>query len=108
MLPAEQIDEEHHDAHLTHAPVGCYPESAWGFGDMTGNVYEWCAAEQKDMYGFLPGERAIRGGSFYDMSFGAKPDSGSKAGMRSGRAHQNHGLAGLVCAPGERIRITAR
>jgi formylglycine-generating enzyme len=66
-------DKSHDDGFENTSPVGTYPANPWGFHDMHGNVWEWCA----DWYGDYPSgavrdpvcsaggsERVWRGGSW--------------------------------------------
>ena len=65
-------------------PVGHYGVNAWGFADMHGNVWEWCA----DSYGDYPsgnatdptgpasgGNRVMRGGSWISYARGCRSAS---------------------------------
>lgn len=54
------VDEGKDGYAATTAPVGCYPPSAFGLHDMTGNVWEWT----RDPFPGARGERIIKGGSF--------------------------------------------
>jgi formylglycine-generating enzyme required for sulfatase activity len=66
-------DKAHDDGYENTSPVGSYKANGWGFYDMHGNVYEWCA----DWYGDYPtgavsdpvgraggSSRVLRGGSW--------------------------------------------
>ena len=66
-------DKAHDDGYENTSPVGSYKANGWGFYDMHGNVYEWCA----DWYGDYPtgaardpvgpavgSARVLRGGSW--------------------------------------------
>jgi formylglycine-generating enzyme required for sulfatase activity len=61
--------------------VGKYPANAWGFHDMHGNVYEWCAdwsgdyprGATRDPVGPADGSiRVLRGGSWYYSAYDAR------------------------------------
>ncbi|MBI4881706.1 MAG: SUMF1/EgtB/PvdO family nonheme iron enzyme, partial [Planctomycetes bacterium] len=67
-----------YDGQVFTAPVGTYAPNAWGFGDMLGNVCEWCAdVYDERYYGRSPkvdpvnakrgggGARSLRGGSWF-------------------------------------------
>ncbi len=65
------------DGQVFSAPVGTYAANAWGFRDMLGNVWEWCAdAYDREFYAHSPaadplntsggGARSLRGGSWSD------------------------------------------
>ena len=69
--------------------VGKYPANAWGFHDMHGNVWEWCA----DWYGDYPAGavrdpvgpadgsiRVLRGGSWYFSAYSARSADRSRDG----------------------------
>jgi len=93
-------DKSHDDGFENTSPVGKYPANAWGFHDMHGNVWEWCA----DWYGDYPrgtvrdpvgppdgSGRVRRGGSWYysandarcaDRSRSVPADSSGDQGFR--------------------------
>ncbi|MBC8348566.1 MAG: SUMF1/EgtB/PvdO family nonheme iron enzyme, partial [Verrucomicrobia bacterium] len=67
-------DKAHDDGYENTSPVGSYKANGWGFFDMHGNVFEWCA----DWYGDYPSGavadpvgpavgsyRVLRGGSWF-------------------------------------------
>lgn len=60
VFPAIDTGEDGYKART--APVGCFPASAYGLFDMSGNVWEWTSSR----YDFGPeaGARLIKGGSF--------------------------------------------
>jgi formylglycine-generating enzyme required for sulfatase activity len=65
-------NEQHNDT----TPVDRYPPNPWGLHDMHGNVWEWCADDQRD-YAAEPARdpegpdagdfRVVRGGSWFDL-----------------------------------------
>jgi formylglycine-generating enzyme required for sulfatase activity len=77
-------DKAHDDGYENTSPVGSYKANGWGFHDIHGNVYEWCA----DWYGdYLTGaardpvgpavgsSRVGRGGSWDSTAFNARSAS---------------------------------
>ena len=103
--PAGQTTHRHAWANsrsmaVTH-PVGGKPPNAWGFHDLHGNVWEWCAdwygpyadGPQLDPVGPATGkERVFRGGSWFDF-----PPS-----LRSANRHR-HRPDGRYAAVGLRL-----
>jgi formylglycine-generating enzyme required for sulfatase activity len=70
--------------------VGEYPANSWGFHDMHGNVWEWCADWSWD-YPLLAGRafaRILRGGSWHYSANTARSASRGRARP----AHSNHNL----------------
>ncbi|MCG8050158.1 MAG: SUMF1/EgtB/PvdO family nonheme iron enzyme [Candidatus Thiodiazotropha endolucinida] len=80
-------------------PVGLYEANSWGFKDMHGNIFEWCASELDNSYQDLEQRsamtdrtnencRVLRGGSWWDTPvrarsasrLGLKPDYGPRYG----------------------------
>ena len=70
----------------TTSEVGAFPANAWGFRDMHGNVWEWCAdgfsgdyagGAVTDPLGVSPNQSrfVVRGGSFYDKSWSSRSAS---------------------------------
>jgi formylglycine-generating enzyme required for sulfatase activity len=66
-------DKAHDDGYENTSPVGSYKANGWGFYDMHGNVYEWCAdwygdyptGAVRDPIGHAAGSyRVLRGGSW--------------------------------------------
>jgi formylglycine-generating enzyme required for sulfatase activity/serine/threonine protein kinase len=64
------------DGHAFTAPVGSYSANAWGFRDMSGNVWEWCGDGYRADYQSLSAKdpfqqdaelRVLRGGSWSFM-----------------------------------------
>lgn len=65
------------DGHPWTAPVGSYRSNRWGFYDMAGNAWEWCADAWHENFtgapagqgawqeGGIAGSRVLKGGSWY-------------------------------------------
>jgi formylglycine-generating enzyme required for sulfatase activity len=81
-------DNAHDDGFENTSPVGSYKANAWGFLDMHGNVWEWCA----DWYGDYPrgtvrdpvgptdgSYRVLRGSSWDFSAFNAR--SANRSGL---------------------------
>jgi formylglycine-generating enzyme required for sulfatase activity len=87
-------DKAHDDGYENTSPVGSYKANGWGFHDMHGNVWEWCA----DWYGDYPtgaardpvgpavgSYRVLRGGSWGSTANSAR----SAYRLRNGPALSN-------------------
>jgi formylglycine-generating enzyme len=93
----EYSDKAHNDVSENTSPVGSYKANPWGFHDMHGNVYEWCA----DWYGDYPtgavsdpvgpaggSSRVLRGGSWGSPA----NDARSATRLRNGPANSSDAL----------------
>lgn len=90
-LPKEPLEQvAWYDANsdgTTHA-VGTKPANGYGLRDMLGNVWEWVADA-----GLGPGERILKGGSFYNIARDVRV-----SGRLSAPAEYRHRDMGFRCA----------
>ena len=71
-------DKAHDDGYENTSPVGSYKANGWGFHDMHGNVYEWCAdwygdyptGAARDPVGPADGSYRVRRGGSWDFEAG--------------------------------------
>lgn len=83
------------DGYFGTAPAAAFPANGYGLHNASGNVWEWCAGDFRDVHGRLLG-KAIRGGSY--LCHHSYCNRYRVAARTSNTADSSSGNTGFRCA----------